>query len=135
MELGVWLAAMRPRTWPASLVPVVVGLAVAADARGVDAPIALATLVSALALQITTNLANDYWDHVRGIDHGERLGPVRATQSGLLAPEAVRRAVWLSLIVAFAAGVPLVWRGGAPIVLIGLASMLCAVMSGGGMPA
>lgn len=127
MQLGVWLAAMRPRTWPASLVPVVVGLAVAASAGRVDAFIALATIVAALALQITTNLANDYWDHVRGIDHAERLGPVRATQSGLLAPEAVRRAVWLSLGVAIVAGVPLVWHGGVPIVAIGLASMLCAV--------
>ena len=127
MQLGVWLAAMRPRTWPASLVPVVVGLAVAAGAGRVDAFIAIATIVSALALQVTTNLANDYWDHARGIDHGERLGPVRATQSGLLAPEAVRRAVWISLTVAVVAGVPLVWRGGVPIVLIGLTSMLCAV--------
>jgi 1,4-dihydroxy-2-naphthoate octaprenyltransferase len=118
---------MRPRTWPASIVPVLVGLAVAASAGRVDPWVAIATLVSALALQVTTNLANDYWDHVRGIDHAERLGPVRATQAGLLAPEAVLRAVVLSLAVAVVAGVPLVVRGGLPIVAIGLASLLGAV--------
>jgi len=126
-RLGVWLAATRPRTWPASLVPVVVGLAVAASIASVDVSIALATMVAALALQITTNLANDYWDHVRGIDHGARLGPVRATQAGLLAPSAVLRAVWLGLFVAVVAGLPLVYRGGLPIVAIGLVSMVCAV--------
>ena len=127
MQVGIWLAAMRPRTWPASLVPVVVGLSVAASAGQVDPSIAVATIVSALALQITTNLANDYWDHVRGIDHEERVGPTRATQSGLLAPAAVRRAVWLSLGVAIMAGLPLVYRGGVPILLIGAASMIGAV--------
>jgi 1,4-dihydroxy-2-naphthoate octaprenyltransferase len=127
VRVRVWLAAMRPRTWPASLVPVVVGLAVAARVGHVDAFIAIATVVSALALQITTNLANDYWDHARGVDHGERLGPTRATQSGLLAPQAVRRAVYVSLTVAGLAGLPLVVRGGLPIVTVGIASMLGAV--------
>jgi len=127
VRLGVWLAAMRPRTWPASLVPVVVGLAVAWNAGHVDTAIAIATIVSALALQVTTNLANDYWDHVRGIDHGERLGPTRATQSGLLAPRTVLRAVYVTLTVAAVAGLPLVLRGGMPIVVIGLVSMICAV--------
>lgn len=127
MRLGVWLAATRPRTWPASLVPVFVGLAVAASRASIDAAIALATIVSALALQITTNLANDYWDHLRGVDHATRLGPVRATQSGLLAPRAVLRGVWLGLFVAAVAGLPLVYRGGLPIVAIGLVSMICAV--------
>jgi 1,4-dihydroxy-2-naphthoate octaprenyltransferase len=127
VNLGVWLAAMRPRTWPASLVPVIVGLAVAASAGRVDPFIAVATIVSALALQVTTNLANDYWDHVRGIDHGVRLGPVRATQSGLLQPDAVLRAVWMSLAVALFSGLPLAYRGGVPILLTGLASMLGAV--------
>jgi len=127
VQVGVWLAAMRPRTWPASLVPVLVGLAVAASVGHVDAFIGVATIVSALALQVTTNLANDYWDHVRGVDHGERLGPTRATQSGLLAPRTVLRAVYASLAVAAIAGLPLVVRGGVPIVMIGLVSMLSAV--------
>jgi 1,4-dihydroxy-2-naphthoate octaprenyltransferase len=52
---------------------------------------------------------------------------VRATQSGLLAPDAVRRAVWIALVAALASGLPLVYRGGVPIVVIGLASMLGAV--------
>jgi 1,4-dihydroxy-2-naphthoate octaprenyltransferase len=127
VQVGVWLAAMRPRTWPASLVPVGVGLAVAASAGHVDPFIAIATILSALALQITTNLANDYWDHARGVDHGERLGPTRATQSGLLTPQAVLRAVYVSLTVATLAGLPLVLRGGVPIVVVGIVSMLGAV--------
>jgi len=118
---------MRPRTWPASLTPVAVGLAVAAAAGRIDAFVAIATGTSALSLQVATNLANDYWDAKRGVDSSERLGPVRATQSGLLAPDAVRRAMWIALAVALIAGLPLVYRGGMPIVVIGMASMIGAV--------
>ena len=133
--LSVWLAAMRPRTWPASLVPVAVGLAVAAHHGEIDALIAILTVGSALALQIATNLANDYFDAVRGIDRGERLGPARATQSGLIRPRLVERAAWVSLGIAAVAGLPLILRGGWPIAIVGIVSMIAALAySGGPLP-
>jgi 1,4-dihydroxy-2-naphthoate octaprenyltransferase len=126
-RLSVWIAAMRPRTWPASLVPVMVGLAVASGEVDLDVGIATATIVAALALQVATNLANDYWDAERGIDGPARAGPVRATQSGLLSPRAVQRATWLALVVAAIAGAPLIARGGLPIAVVGIVSMIAAV--------
>ena len=38
----------------------------------------------ALLLQIGVNLANDYFDYVKGIDTQDRLGPPRVTHSGLI---------------------------------------------------
>jgi len=130
--ISVWLAAMRPRTWPASLVPVAVGLAVAARDGPLDPLIGGLTIVSALALQIATNLANDYFDARSGVDHGVRLGPMRATQSGLLAPRAVARAAYAALAIAAAAGVPLIVRGGMPIAATGILSMIAALAYSGG---
>ena len=51
---------------------------------------ALAALVGALLLQIGANFANDLFDFLRGADTAERVGPMRVTQAGLLAPRQVR---------------------------------------------
>ena len=131
-RLAPWLAAARPRTLPAAVVPVVVGLALAARSGDVHVPVALATLVAALLIQIGTNLANDYYDFVAGADTHERLGPQRITQAGLAAPATVRAAAFGVLGAAALVGVYLVVVGGWPIVLIGVASLLAAVAYTGG---
>ncbi|MCW5891433.1 MAG: hypothetical protein KIT14_12905 [bacterium] len=58
----VWLLAIRPRTLPAAVVPVVVGTALAARAGGADPLLAVACLATALLLQIGINLVNDRSD-------------------------------------------------------------------------
>jgi len=88
--------------------------------------------VGALLIQIGTNLANDYYDHVRGGDTEDRVGPIRATQGGLLPPRTVRNAAYLVLALALLVGVYLVWIGGWPVAVIGVASLVCAVAYTGG---
>ena len=107
-----WLAGTRPRTLPAALVPVVVGVAVVlgeADIAGtsIAARGALALVVS-LALQVAVNFANDYSDGVRGTDD-ERQGPQRLVASGLASPSAVKRAAFMAFAVAGLAGGTLAW--------------------------
>jgi len=92
----------------------------------------LAALVGATLIQIGTNFANDYYDFVRGGDTADRVGPVRVTQAGILAPEAVKRGMWTVLAAALFVGIYLVWVGGWPIVWIGLSSLACAVLYTGG---
>jgi 1,4-dihydroxy-2-naphthoate octaprenyltransferase len=93
---------------------------------------ALAALMGALLIQVGTNLANDYYDHLRGGDTGDRVGPVRVTQAGLIPPTTVRNGAFLVLGLAFLLGIYLVWVGGLPIVVVGLASLVCAVAYTGG---
>lgn len=127
-----WVLATRPRTLTAGAAPVVAGTGLAA-ADGVFAQLpALAALVGALLIQIATNLANDYYDFAKGSDTGERLGPVRVTQAGILPPDAVFRGMVLTLGLAFLTGVYLVWVGGWPVAVIGLVSMLMGVCYTGG---
>jgi 1,4-dihydroxy-2-naphthoate octaprenyltransferase len=130
--LKAWLMAARPKTLTAALVPVTVGTALAFGA-GVGRWLpALAALVGAMFIQIGTNLTNDYYDFKKGADTAERLGPVRVTQSGLIAPGTVLAAALLCFGLAFLTGTYLVWIGGWPIVVIGLASLLAGYAYTGG---
>jgi 1,4-dihydroxy-2-naphthoate octaprenyltransferase len=126
------MAAARPRTLPAAVVPVVVGLAVASRSRPIDWPTAAATLAAALLIQIGTNLANDYYDFVSGADTADRLGPQRITQAGLAEPGVVRAAALAVLALAGAIGVRLVAVGGVPILVIGALSLILAIAYTGG---
>jgi 1,4-dihydroxy-2-naphthoate octaprenyltransferase len=131
-RLRAWILASRPRTLTAAAAPVLLGTGLAV-ARGVHRFLpAAAALLGALLIQIGTNLANDYYDHIRGGDTEDRVGPVRVTQAGLIAPEAVRNGAFLVLGLALLLGTYLVWVGGWPIVIIGLASLVCAVAYTGG---
>ena len=130
--LQAWLQATRPRTLPAAVAPVMVGTSLAlADGFFAWLP-ALATLACALLLQIGVNLANDYFDFIKGVDTVDRLGPVRVTQSGLMTPAAVRRGMLTVLGLAVAAGIYLIHIGGLPIFLAGLAAVICVLIYSGG---
>jgi len=129
---AVWASAARLRTIPASIAPVLLGVVLAyADGLG-HAPAAVAALLGAMLIQIGTNYANDYFDWVKGADTADRLGPRRAVQAGLVSPEAMRRAAVIVFGLAVLVGLYLAWRGGWPILVVGIASILCGVLYTGG---
>ena len=128
----LWIQAARPKTLPAALAPVVVGSAAAFRDGKLEVFTALICLACAVTLQVAVNLANDFFDAKNKIDSDERLGPVRVTQSGLISPESVRRAIIWSLVLAGILFACLVNRGGVVILFIGIASMLAALAYSGG---
>ena len=127
-----WLMAARPQTLPAGAAPVVVGTGLAVG-DGVFAPLpAVFALVGALLLQVGTNFANDYYDAVRGADTDDREGFTRVTAGGLIEAAAVRRAMYAAFGLAVVSGVYLVYVGGVPILVVGLASVVAGVTYTGG---
>lgn len=126
-RLRAWLAAARPATLTAGVVPVVVGTALAV-ADGVARPaLAGAALLGAVLIQVGTNLVNDLGDFRRGADTAERLGPPRAVQRGWLTEREVAAGAAAALAGAVVVGIALVAAGGWPIALMGVASLACAV--------
>ena len=124
--IKTWLLAIRPKTLPAGIAPVLMGTAMAfGDGIG-HVPTAPVCLLTALLLQIGTNLANDYYDFQKGADTRERVGPTRVTQSGLIPPGQVKAAFIGVFALAALASAWLVLRGGWPIAV--LASL--AILSG-----
>jgi 1,4-dihydroxy-2-naphthoate octaprenyltransferase len=127
-----WYLAARPHTLPAAVVPVLVGTALAIADRHFNLPVALATLLASLLIQIGTNFANDYYDFHKGADTEERLGPMRVTASGIFTPAQVAKATAITFALALLVGLYLVWTGGLPILLIGLFSILSGIAYTGG---
>ena len=126
---GVWLAGARPRTWPAAIVPVIVGSSASQAApEGVRV---ILVLVIALFLQIGVNYANDYSDGIRGSDDS-RVGPMRLVASGAAKPLSVRRAALLSFVIAAVAGLYLAVLTSLWLVPIGAAAIVAAWCYTGG---
>ena len=127
-----WVMAARPQTFPVAAAPVAVGVGLALH-EGVFAPLpAFAALLGAVLITVGTNLANDYYDAIRGADTEDREGFTRVTASGLIEPPAVKRAMWLTFGVAVLVGSYLVWVGGVPILVVGLLSVASGVAYTGG---
>lgn len=128
--MNPYLLAARPKTLSASVVPVLVGTALAwPNIHWVSFACAL---FGAVFIQIGTNLVNDALDFKRGADTAERLGPLRVTQAGLLSADAVLRGAYICLFLAALFGIPLIIRGGWPLLVIGLTSIAAAYAYTGG---
>jgi len=126
-QARVWLWAARPKTLGAAVAPVLVGTGMAVEAGVWHLPSAALALVGAILIQVGVNYHNDYADFVQGADTQDRVGPLRVTQAGLVAPETMRRATILVFGLAVLAGFYLIVRGGWPILVVGLASIGAAV--------
>ncbi|MBK7960696.1 MAG: 1,4-dihydroxy-2-naphthoate octaprenyltransferase [Bdellovibrionales bacterium] len=117
--------AFRPKTLTAGLIPCLAGSALAYhNEKLFDGFVLLYAILASVFIQIGTNLVNDAVDFKKGADSDSRLGPWRITQSGVLSAQTVMLLAGLCFVVALACGVPLVLRGGLPIILIGLISIL-----------
>ncbi len=125
--MKIWWMAIRPKTLWLSICPVVIATVVA-YARGlVNWPLALSCLLMGLAVQITANLANDYFDFKKGADTAQRIGPTRVMQAGLVAPLAMRRAIALAISMAFGAGMYLAMKAGWPMAVVCTTSVVASL--------
>lgn len=119
-----WVIAARFKTIGLSVTPVLCGAWVAAQAVPVNPWLAVLAALSAVGIQVGTNLWNDAADAERGTDTAERLGPPRMTALGLLDGSTVKRGAALAFVAAVASGLPLVLAGGLPIIVVGLLALL-----------
>ncbi|MBW3069548.1 MULTISPECIES: 1,4-dihydroxy-2-naphthoate polyprenyltransferase [unclassified Actinomyces] len=106
-----WTEVVRLRTLPAAVAPVILGAGAASALGAASGPRILLAAGVALALQIGSNLANDYSDGVRGTDD-DRTGPPRLTASGQVDPRRVKYAAFGCFGVAGVLGLILVALSG-----------------------
>ena len=130
--LRIWIQAARLRTLPAAIAPVVIGVALAVRSSHFHFWAAASALFGALIIQIGTNFANDYFDFVKGTDNDDRIGPPRATQAGLVKPSTMKMAFILTFAALTPFAIYLSIRGGWPLALIGVLSVICGILYTGG---
>lgn len=102
VPVRVWWRATRPFSFTATYIPITLGAVLAPANVGLPVRLLLyaLTLTGALAVHAGTNMVNDYYDHINGVDNADSLGPSKAIQQGLLTP----RQMLVGGIVAFASG-------------------------------
>lgn len=127
------ILAARPKTLPAAIVPVWVGCVFAWNVTGSFSwLLALATVASAICIQLATNFFNDAIDDAKGADTEDRLGPTRVTASGLLPRKTVYLLASIFLIAAALCAWPLIAARGPIILAIGIPSLFLAYGYTGG---
>lgn len=118
-----WLQAARPKTLPAAIVPIFVGSAEAYRLGYFDWWPVFVCLVFALLVQIGTNMANDYYDFVKGADTKERVGPERLVSSGRIQPKQMLVGCIVVFSAAFLFGLTLVSYRGWELLVVGVVSI------------
>ena len=127
-----WFWAARPFSLTASITPVVVGTAVAwHEARRFDAWLFVLALAGSVAIQVGTNLTDEYADHAR---HGPAKYPAphKVIQRGELSPRAVLAGLLLAFAGGIACGLAIAAAVGWPILAVGVASVAVAYLYSGG---
>ena len=91
--MKAWISAFRLRTLPLAISSILLGSFLAAADGVFQWNVFLLSIITAILLQILSNLANDYGDSVKGTDNEERIGPQRAVQSGAISAATMKKAV------------------------------------------
>ena len=140
-KVRTWVNASRPRTVLLSFSGVLLGAFLAIDKAPdpVEGPTFWLTLIfcalTAVLLQILSNLANDYGDFKKGTDGTNRVGPQREMQSGAITEKEMKRSLVVTaglclvsgalLIFVFAA---LTWKELAVFAALGIGAVLAALL-------
>lgn len=113
-----WIEAARLRTLPLSVSGIIVGsmYALANPTDDVLTPTEVFNwrlfafaILTTLGLQILSNFANDYGDGIKGTDNEDRVGPKRAIQSGVISPQAMKKAIVITSILTLISAILLIY--------------------------
>lgn len=109
MALQHWIAAIRLRTLPLAVASIGMGSFLAAAEQAFDGMVFGLAALTAICLQILSNLSNDYGDSIHGADSVDRVGPSRAVQSGVISSKAMKNAMYLFAFLSLIAGLRLLF--------------------------
>ena len=121
-----WLFGLRPYSFPASLMSMLVGVALAYRDEFFDLPLFLLTLVGGLCFHAGANLVNTYFDFQRGLDSA-RDADDRTLVDSILEPRQVLAAAVVLFVIGGGMGGYLAWQSGWQILALGAAGLALGV--------
>ncbi len=98
-KFKTWVGAARLRTLPLSIAGIITGTALAILYGFFAWDIFILAICTTLGLQILSNFANDYGDGIKGTDNEERIGPMRALQSGIITDKEMKKAMIITSLI------------------------------------
>jgi 1,4-dihydroxy-2-naphthoate octaprenyltransferase len=124
-KLSIWIQAIRPFAFPASLIPVFIGGALAfAHNKSASWLLFPLVLVCALLFHSGTNVVSEYFDFKKGLDKSYTFGSSRVLVDGLIEPKQVLIAGFIFFAIGFLLGLILVIVRGWPILILGAIGLL-----------
>lgn len=126
-QAKIWLEAIRLRTLPVSLSGVLMAIGIAVWQNHFKWIPAILCIVFAIMAQIVSNLANEYYDYLRGTDKKGRVGPRRGVTEGDIKPKTLRNVTYITLAAACLVGCGLIPYGGWPMIPVGIAIAIFAL--------
>ncbi len=134
-KLKTWIRAARPRTVLLSLSGVLLGGSLSLAASRSEKLVILFAAITAILLQVLSNLANDYGDFKKGTDSVKRVGPQREMQSGSITEKEMKRGLVITSGLCLISGALLIfvfaqltWQELAVFAALGLGAVLAALL-------
>lgn len=128
----VWWRLLRPHTLTAAFVPVFVGTMFATLHQPIHIGLFLAMLLASILIQAATNMFNEYYDFVRGLDTEQSIGIGGTIVRDGISPKTVLGLAFSFFGVAILLGVYICIMTTWWIALIGLLSMAFGYLYTGG---
>jgi 1,4-dihydroxy-2-naphthoate octaprenyltransferase len=130
---ALFVNATRLPFLTATVVPVLLGTAVAWNDGSFDFLLFLLTLLGAASFHIATNVINDYFDHTSGVDESNLTptpfsGGSRLIQRGLFTPNQTRNLALVFYLIGIVIGFILVGMRGLEIIYFGLAGSVLGLL-------
>lgn len=123
---------MRPHTLTASFVPVFTGTAMALLERQMHLLLFILMLIASLLIQAATNMLNEYFDYVRGLDTKESVGIGGTIVRDGIAPKTIKNLAILFYVISLLIGVYICMESSWWIAVIGIASLAVSYFYSGG---
>lgn len=127
-RLKAWFLAARPKTLAGAAFPVVIGSSLAYIDEEFQWVPAIICLLFAFLMQIDANLINDLFDFLKGSDREDRLGPKRACAQGWISPNAMKKGIIVTTLLACATGSLLLFYAGWELIIVGMICVLFAFL-------
>ncbi|TCT17528.1 1,4-dihydroxy-2-naphthoate prenyltransferase [Melghiribacillus thermohalophilus] len=129
---NVWWRMLRPHTLTASFIPVFAGTMLASFDQTIHVGLFIAMLLASILIQAATNMFNEYYDYVRGLDHEESVGIGGTIVRDGIRPKTVLTLAMVFFLVATFIGIYICMMTSWWIAVIGAVSMACGYLYTGG---
>ena len=129
-KLFSWMVIMRLPFLTATVVPILLGAAVASKFVNIDWFYFTLTMLGGFFLHIGTNTSNDYYDHISGTDEANYnymvpfSGGSRSIQMGLITPKGMLTVAIVTFVLSALVGIPLIYKAGINILYLGIVGFL-----------